>query len=295
MNRRQGDPLVYVIVLNWNGWRDTVDCLTSLQKLDYSNCEIVVVDNASTDGSSGKIREAYPDVTLLRTETNLGFAGGNNRGIEHALERGAEYIWILNNDTVVDPKALAALVEEMVSDRSTGMVGSKVYYHEPHDLIWFAGGEIGGLTAKTRHVGMGESDDETWSVARDVDYASGCSLLVSEQVLQSVGLMDTRFFLYFEETDWAARAREKGWRVRFQPSSRVWHKVSRSAKLDSPGMIFHFCKSGMLYARKHTPFRLPLVVLVLVRHHVLPFVARGNFRTAAAGIRGIKAGVMQKW
>lgn len=295
MSKQQVAPLVHVIILNWNGWRDTLDCLASLQKLDYPNYAVMVVDNGSTDGSDDKIREACPDVALLQTGANLGFAGGNNRGIEHALERGADYVWLLNNDTVVDPKALETLVEEAMSEGSIGMVGSKVYYHEPPDLIWFAGGKIDRLTAKTSHAGMNERDGEEWSVPRDVDYASGCSLLVSEKVLRSVGLMDTRFFLYFEETDWAIRARKKGWRIRYQPSSKVWHKVSRSAKLNSPGMILHFCKSGVLYARKHVRSRLPFVFLVLARHHVLPFVARGKFTSAAAGIRGATAGLIEKW
>lgn len=295
MNKQQLAPLVHTIILNWNCWEDTLDCLASLEKLDYPNYEVVVVDNGSTDGSEERIREAYTGVTVLQTSANLGFAGGNNVGIEYALEQGAEYVWLLNNDTVVDSEALKTLVVEVRSAGDIGMVGSKIYCYEPPNLLWFAGGEISRLTIKTKHIGMNERDDGRWNEPRDVDYASACSLLVSEKVLRSVGLMDARFFLYFEETDWATRAREKGWRVRYQPSSKVWHKVSRSTKLNSPGMIFYFCKSSVLYARKHALFRLPFMLLVLARHHVLPFVVRGKLATAAAGLRGAKAGLIERY
>jgi len=281
---------VFVIILNWNGWKDTLECLSSLEDLDYPAHEVVVVDNGSTDGSEEKIREAYPDIVVLQTGENLGFAGGNNAGIRHALGRGADHVWLLNNDAVVYPGALSALVKEALSDDSIGMVGSKIYYYQAPDVIWFAGGTIDPLTGKTGHSLMGEKDTGGRDEPRDVDYASACSLLVKRAVIEDVGLMDTRFFLYFEETDWAVRCRRRGWRVRYQPASRILHKVSRASKLDSPVMIFHFTKSSMLFARKHISSLPVLPLIVVSRHHVLPFLARGRIRTAAAGVRGLWSG-----
>jgi GT2 family glycosyltransferase len=282
---------VFVIILNWNGWEDTLDCLSSLEHLDYQAYEVVVVDNGSTDGSEEKIREAYPDVVVLQTGENLGFAGGNNAGIRYALERGADHVWLLNNDAVVHPGSLTPLVKEALSEASIGMVGSKINYYQDPDVIWFAGGTIDPLTGKTGHSLMGKKDTGGRDEPRDVDYASACSLLVTRGVLEDVGLMDTRFFLYFEETDWAARCRRRGWRVRYQPASKIWHKVSRASKLDSPGMIFHFTRSSMLFARKHISSRPVLPLIVVSRHHVLPFLARGKMATALAGIRGLWSGL----
>lgn len=284
-------PLVYVIILNWNGWGDTVECLSSLEGLEYPDYEVVVVDNGSTDGSEDKIREACPNVTVLQTGANLGFAGGNNVGIRHALEQGVDYVWLLNNDTEVDRGALTALVMEALSDTSIGMVGSKIYYYKPPDMIWFAGGTVNMRTGKTEHILSQQRDVGQWDEPRDMDYVTACSMLVSRETIESIGVLDTMFFLYFEETDWEVRAKSNGWRVRYTPKSTVWHKVSSSSKFNSPTMVFHFAKSSILFARKHISARPFLPLLVTVRHQVLPFLVRGKLTTAAAGIRGLRSGI----
>ena len=285
-------PLVYVVILNWNGWEDTLDCLSSLEKLAYPKYEVVVVDNGSTDGSESKIREAYPGIAVLQTGDNLGFAGGNNLGIRYALEQGADFIWFLNNDAVVDSRALHFLLLEALSDKSIGMVGSKIYYHEHPNRIWFAGGTIDRLTAWATHIGMGEADLGQWDRERDVGYVSGCSFLVSKVLVEDIGFLDTRFFLYYEESDWATRAWENGWRLRYQPKSIVWHKVSRSVQLDSPVMAYHLCKSWALYAKKHISSTPAFTVLAIIRY-LAPLLVRGKVTTAVAGIRGAKSGLDQ--
>lgn len=286
------EPLVHILILNWNGWKDTVDCLSSLEKLNYSNYEIVVIDNGSTDQSEFRIRDAYPGVTLLQTHANLGFAGGNNVGIEYAIEHGAKFVWLLNNDTTVSPEALRFLVTEALSDGSVSMVGSKIYYYDQPRRIWFAGGTVRALTSKTEHIGMGETDIGQYDVPRDVDYVTGCSMLVSRRMVDKVGLMDQRFFLYFEEADWATRARQAGLRVRYAPKSVIWHKISRSAELDSPRMVFHFSRSSMLYAKKHISERPVLPFLLFMTFWVLRPAAHGKLRSAIAGIRGLLSGIM---
>ncbi len=123
-------PMVYIILLNWNGWKDTVECVESCRKLSYPDVRIVIVDNGSTDGSETRLRERFPDLELIQTGANLGFAGGNNVGIRYALEKGAEYVWLLNNDTIADAEALSALVQAAEDDQTVGMVGSKIVYHD---------------------------------------------------------------------------------------------------------------------------------------------------------------------
>ena len=287
-------PLVYVIVLNWNAWEDTIECLSSLQKLDYPNYVTVVVDNGSTDGSEDRIREAHPSITILQTGENLGFAGGNNVGIRYALERGAEYVWLLNNDTVVDPKALGSLVEEALSNTCIGVVGSKIYYYEPPDTIWFAGGTLNPLTGRTAHPGAGERDVGQYDSPRDVDYIAGCSLLARKEMVNRIGLLDPNFFIYFEDLDWATRAKRDGWRVRYQPESKVWHKESQAfGGAHSPGFCFYFSRSSMLYARKHRSPTLIALLLQVALRQVLASLLRRNFAAARASIRGAKRGLTE--
>ena len=289
---RTASPMVATVLLNWNGWKDTLACLASLEGLDYPNYEVVVVDNGSTDGSEDKVREVYPSMPVLQTGQNLGFAGGNNIGIKYALQRGADYVWLLNNDTVVDATALTTLVEEALQSRDMGMVGSKIYYHDYPDIIWFAGGTINMTTGRTEHIlSLKRDSARVIERPRDVDYLTACSMLVSRITIEQIGLLDTRFFLYYEETDWAVRARQNGWRVRYQPQSKVWHKVSRSSGLNSPTMVYHFARSSMIFARKHISPVPILPLLVTTRHQVLPFIARGRFITAAAGIQGTVSGI----
>src|SRR2546425_7090973 len=143
---------VAIIVLNWNGWRDTVQCLTSLKKLSYPNVRIVVVDNRSTDDSVSQIRQAFPDEAIIEVEKNLGFAGGCNVGIRHALEAGAEYVWLLNNDTTVDARALGAMVEMADADAKLGAVGSAIYSTaEAIRLLAWGGGYINFWLGRSRH------------------------------------------------------------------------------------------------------------------------------------------------
>ena len=282
---------VAIIVLNWNGWRDTLECLASLQKLDYPNYEIVIVDNGSTDESRDEIRKAYPDLAILQMADNLGFAAANNYAIRYVVDKGADFVWLLNNDTVVDHEALRALVTEVLSDRRIGMVGSKIRrYYQPR-TIGFAGGVINMPTARTRHVGAHELDVGQWDVPRDVDYVSGCSMLISRELVEDVGLMDRRFFLFFEETDWAVRARQKGWRVLYQPRSTIWHKGSASARLDSPYMVFHFARSMLLFAKKHPSSRVPFAVITAAVFWVVRPLLQGNLKAALAGVRGVVSGL----
>ena len=211
--------------------------------------------------------------------------------IRYALKRNVDYVWLLNNDTVVDTGALRPLVDEATSDSSVGMVGSKIYYYLPPDVIWFGGGTIDMSTGKTLHDHWQERDVGQSEEPRDVGYVTGCSVLVPRQLMEDVGLMDTRFFLYYEETDWETRAKRCGWRIRYQPKSKVWHKVSSSSGLNSPTQVFHFAKSGMLFAKKHISDRSLLPLLAAMRHEVLPFLVRGKLVTAVAGIRGARAGM----
>ena len=222
-------PLVYIIVLSWNGKDDTLECLKSLQKVTYLNFKILVVDNASSDGTVRAIEENFPEVETLVNQTNLRFAGGNNVGIRYALEQGAEYILLLNNDTVVDPEFLSHMVRTAQSEFSVGMVGAKIYYHSDRHRLWYAGGKIEWWKGWVSHVGIREVDAGQYDTAREVDYITGCCLLAKRDVIEKVGMLDESYYIYGEDADWCVRALRAGYKLFYVPSSVVWHKLSVSS------------------------------------------------------------------
>ena len=219
---------VAIILVNWNGREITLDCLRSLQAVTYSPLDIVVVDNASTDGSVDAIRTEFPGVHLLAMERNLMFAGGNNAGIAFALERGAELVMLLNNDTTVAPELVSALVARMESEPACGMVVPKIYYHDRPGVIWYAGGEVSFWKGTMSHVGIREIDHGQHDSAGVTTYATGCCILVRAEAIEAVGLLDEAYFMYGEDADWSYRMRLGGYSIWYEPQGKVWHKLSVS-------------------------------------------------------------------
>ena len=222
-------PLTYIIVLNWNGRQETLECLASLSHAVHPSVCILVVDNGSDDGSQEAIRREHPGVTLLEMGSNLRFAGGNNAGIRYALEKGAEQIMLLNNDTTVDPAFLRAMSGTLQSSADAGIVAPKILYSADPGRLWYAGGEISFWTGTMRHRGIREPDDGRFDIPCETGYASGCCLLAKRSAVERIGLLDESYFMYSEDADWCMRARRAGFRIMYEPRARVWHKVSVSA------------------------------------------------------------------
>lgn len=244
-------PAVSVIVLNYNGREDTLACLRSLDHLMYPNVNIMVVDNASSDGSVDAIRAAYPGTTLLETGANLGFTGGNNVGIRYALEQGADYVMLLNNDTIVAPDMLNVMIEVMEHDPSIGVTGPTIYYYNAPDLIWSAGGKIDWSQGTTTMIGLNEEDKSQFGVSpRQVDYVTGCALLVRRDVWNRVGLLDNQFFMYYEETEWCVRATRAGYKIMHVPQAMMWHKIPLEARATTPGYFYYMTRNRLLFLSK---------------------------------------------
>jgi len=222
-------PLTYVIVLNWNGKSDTLECLASLGRAADPSMRVLVVDNGSDDGSQDAIRRDFPAVALLELPSNLRFAGGNNAGMRRALAEGAEQIMLLNNDTTVDPAFLRTMTAALQASADTGIVAPKILYSADPRLLWYAGGEISFWTGTMRHRGIREPDDGRFDSPCETGYASGCCLLAKRSTVERIGLLDESYFMYTEDADWCMRARRAGFRVLYEPRARVWHKVSVSA------------------------------------------------------------------
>jgi len=222
-------PAVFVILVNWNRKDDTLECLHSLANVTYPRMHIVLVDNASTDDSVANVKREFPSVNLIRNRSNLRFAGGNNVGIAHALGKGADYVLLLNNDTVVDPDFLTRLVNTAEQAPTNGMVGGKIYYYGDRNRIWYAGGRIEWWKGWISHIGLREEDRGQHDKSAQVDYITGCCLLVKRLVIETVGMLDERFFMYGEDVDWCLRAQRAGFHLLYEPGAKVWHKLSASS------------------------------------------------------------------
>ena len=221
-------PSVAIIVLTWNGRQLTLDCLRSLESVETPNTRAILVDNASSDGTVAAVRERYGDrIDIIENPSNQGFAAGNNVGIRRALESSADFILLLNNDTFVAPDFVDQLLRPF-ADAGVGIVAPKIYYAEPRDQIWFAGGEISLWRGIARHIGIRETDRGQYDRERDIDYATGCAMLVRREVFEKVGDLDPSYEAYFEDADFSLRARDAGFRIRYAPASKVWHRISAS-------------------------------------------------------------------
>jgi GT2 family glycosyltransferase len=239
---------VCIAILNWNGWPDTVDCLASLQRLDYEEREVVVIDNASTNDSVCRIREQFRKTEIIRLEQNLGFAGGCNAGIRYAFASQAKYVWLLNNDTQADAGALRAMVETAEADPRIGAVGSLIFdMSRPAQLQAWGGGYVNLWCARSSHCTQPTLGDK-------LDYLTGASLLLRCDALQNVGLLDERFFMYWEDADLCFRLRNAGWKLAVARDSRVWHKKNASIGAASSTFDIFLWTSMVRFSQRHAPF-----------------------------------------
>jgi hypothetical protein len=245
-------PRVAVVILNWNGKADTLECLESLMRMTYRDFEAVVVDNGSSDGSAEAIGAEYPHVTLLQTGVNLGYAGGNNAGVRWVMEKEFDYVLILNNDTIVSENLLGELVRTANILPPRSVLGASIYYYDQPDRLWFAGGRWVPGSSRFQHVVQESTESSAHRVPKEVDYVTGCALFAGLDAFRDVGLLDERFFLTYEETDWCFRAREKGYRCVIVPSAKLWHKVSASfGGTSSPLIDYFMTRNKLLWGKRH--------------------------------------------
>lgn len=285
-------PKISIIVLNWNGKEDTIECLESLKKLDYPNYEIIAVDNGSTDGSPRVLRERFPYITLIENDENLGFAEGSNVAMKHALEKGTGYVFLLNNDTIVDKGLLKELVKVAESDPKIGVVGPKIYFYDNPKMIWSTGGTINFVKGKADPIGIGVTDEGQFDKLDDRDCISGCALLAKREVLDKVGLFDPIYFAYYEEIDWCVKAMKAGYKMTYVPKARLWHKVSQSTRKDDSFRAYLYTRNRLIFMRKHAKTLDKLVFTIWFFLYEFPrffmgAIVRARFDLAKAYLRAI--------
>lgn len=260
---------VAIVVLNWNGHKDTIECVESLKKTTCPDYEILIVDNGSSDGSEAILRKKFPELKLIQTGKNLGFAGGENIGIREALgagttgvgttARGADYVLLLNNDTTVDPDFAVELVKAASLNPQAGILCSKVYFLSRPDIIWYAGASFHPWLGWGRHRGYGQKDAGQFDRTEETPRACGCSLMVTREFCEKAGLLDDEYFCYCEDTDWGMRARKAGFKVLYVPASKVWHKVAQSTGgLATSMSLYYFVRNSLRCVDRNAPLPFPL-------------------------------------
>jgi GT2 family glycosyltransferase len=285
-------PKIAIVVLNRNGLQDTRECIHSLDRLDYPGFEVILVDNASTDGSVSSCREEFPGIRVVESNLNLGFAGGNNLGIQMALSGGASYVLLLNNDTIADPELLKELLKVGESDSDIGILGAKIFYASDPRRIWYAGGEVLQRLGICRHTGLKQLDGEKFSQTSDTGFVTGCTMMIKASVFRKIGLLDPKLFMYWEDADFCMRARKAQFRCVFVPSAHVWHKVSQSAGVDSPFTIFLSIRNHLMWISRYVPppYRWLALGIALVRRLMRwPMLAIRDRLSADAVCEGIAA------
>ena len=217
-------PKVIIVVLNWNGLRDTVECLESLSKLEYPDFDVIVVDNGSSDGSPKVIGDQFPEVHMILNPTNLGFAGGNNVGIREAFRRGAELVWLLNNDTIVEPGTLAQLVRTAMISEDIGVISPAIRYYDDKEKIQFCGSYV---DISARRIVKTDIYDPTF--LRDkIVVLWGTALLVKRSVIERIGYLEEKYFAYHEDEEFSIRLAQHGFRAQIDIEATIYHKNSRS-------------------------------------------------------------------
>lgn len=253
-------------MLNWNGREDTLTCLASLRAIIGDPPKLICVDNASSDGSAEAILERFPDVELIEAAGNLGFAGGNNRGISRALELGAEWVVLVNNDATVAPDVIDAFRESARRFPQAGVLAGKVYYREPPDRVWFAGQRVFpklGYSGRAR--GWKRRDRRRYARPIETGRAAGALMAVSAAAAEAAGLMDEGLFLYVEDVDWSLRIRRAGFKIRFVPDAKAWHRVAASTggEKDSVDYLYYATRNTIAVCESNEP--MPLVLTRLRR------------------------------
>ncbi len=289
------EPHIDVITVSWNGREDTLECLASLARLTYPNHRVIVVDNGSTDGTVEAIHAQYPAVELIVNERNLGFQGGFNAGIRHALADSPDYVFVINNDTLVAPDVLEQLITQ-ADPPDVGMLSPKIYYAYEADRIWSVGGDIHPITYEVIHKGDHQIDRGQWNTVLEREFLTACAVLMKRSMLEQIGLYDTGFHpAYYEDIDLCVRARHAGWRMLMVPDAKLWHKgAASSGGWGSPAERYLMARHSVRYFRKYVhgwrwlvvgPYRLGSALKMTLR-----LALRRRFDSIAAYWRGLRDG-----
>lgn len=287
-------PQVTVVIVTWNRWADTAACLESIRADGYAPLRVVVVDNGSAQPAGPRLGEGDPPIALVRSPVNLGFAGGANLGIAHALTGRTDYLLLLNNDMRIDRGCIAALVALAEAHPACGIVGPKILYADAPTRIWFAGARRGRLSLSAGGWGRRAPDGPRFQRVRQVGYLCAGAMLVRPALLHQVGMFDPGYFMYYEDCEFCLRAAAAGYTLWYTPAARVWHTVAASTGGEgSPAESYYRAVSVFRFVRRnsrglHRAILLALRVAILLARIALA-LARRRRPVARALWRGLCA------
>ncbi len=267
-------PHVFIVILNWNGLKDTLECLESVKQLSVIGYQlsVIVVDNRSTEKNFQELRTQ--NLKLIENKQNLGYAGGNNIGIKYALENGADYIMILNNDTVLHPDSMIRIIDTIQKDSKIGLASPKIYFTKGFEfhkerykkedkgrVIWYAGGKIDWDNVYGSPRGVDEVDKGQYDKVEETDFATGTCMFITRKVLKEVGMFDEKYFMYYEDTDLSVKAKKAGFKVMYVPKAILWHKVARSSAIGSELTDYFTTRNRMLFGIKYASLRTKVALV----------------------------------
>lgn len=241
---------VYAIVVNYNGYADTIECLQSLKEQTQVDCRPLVVDNASTNNSVARIKAAHPDVEVVVTKKNLGFAGGNNVGIKHALAQGCDYLFLVNNDTTMEPDCLQQLLWCAYQDPNAGIITPSIYYYSDKNRPWFTGSSFDPATFSTQH-SHEDLKAQKHTAPFHIPWTTGCAMFIpSSRMLKAKGF-DARYFCYWEDVDLSFKIKQQGAYCVLCPTSVLYHKISTTANTQGKKPYYYYSRNYLLFASKY--------------------------------------------
>lgn len=291
-------PLVYIILVNYNGKEHTIECIKSLSQINYENYKIIVIDNNSTDGCIDELKESFEEVIVIKNNDNLGFAKANNIGIKYAMDNSGEYVLLLNNDTIVEKDFLDQLIKPFMEHKinKIGLTIGKIRYYDDKSLLWYAGGRINYFKANSQVYGLNETDIGQYDEEKEVEFATGCCMLISKDTLDRVGYLSDEYFLYYEDTDYSCKIINSGLKMIYVPKSIIYHKESVATNKFSYNYQYYFARNRLLFIKNNMKFKskitgYPITILWLVKKIILD---KFQFKPCFDGIRDFLRGKYYK-
>ncbi|OYU55983.1 MAG: hypothetical protein CFE25_01695 [Chitinophagaceae bacterium BSSC1] len=296
-------PSVAIILVNWNSFDVTNDCIESLKKVDYKGHQVLVVDNGSIDGSGEKLFTLHPEITLIKSETNQGFTGGNNLGFQYAIKNGFHYSIMLNNDTFVEPDFLTHLVNYMELHPNTGAIQSRIHYNHNRAILWNGGSYYSSWSGFAYTKGINQIPSKAYLQIKTVDWVTGCAFFVRNSVLEQTGLLAQNMFIYSEDVDLSFRIKSMGYSLIYHPDSIVYHIAGMSNKSKTKGKegflnpIVHYLnfRNRIWLLKRYTKwYQAPTVFICNIFYYSLIlgyFAARWRPQKLKASLRAIRDGI----
>lgn len=290
-------PELSIITVNYNGFADTVQLIESIQTHLAIPYELIVVDNGSMADEADMLKHQFPNIKVIRSDRNLGFAGGNNLGIEHAT---ADFLLFINNDTYVKDNSFIHLVERMKKEPILGGISPKILFADQEKLIQFAGyTPLSSITLRNRLIGFKEKDTGQYDHPISTPYLHGAAMLIRREAIEKVGGIPEIYFLYYEELDWSVQLRRAGYRLEYNPAAVVCHKESSSVGQESPLKAFYMTRNRMLFAKRnlssfHRFLSIAYQISLVLPKNVFHCLLKGNSDLAVAMMKGCVAFLRMK-